>query len=49
MSINEIKNEEKKLRNKSKCLLCPECKEPCRILIYNYKINVLDKNADDLI
>ena len=48
MSINEIKNEDKILSNKSKYILCPECKKACRIFIYNYKIDVLDNNIHDL-
>ena len=42
MSFNEIKNEEKKLSNKSGYIICPECKENARILIKDYKIGLYD-------
>ena len=42
MSSNEINYEEKILSNKSKYIICPECKENARILITGYKIGFDD-------
>ena len=42
MSFNEIKNEAKKLSNKSEYIICPECKENSRITIADYKLGLYD-------
>ena len=43
VSVNIINKEnENKIITHSKDIICPECKEPCRFTIDNYKIKLFD-------
>ena len=42
------KNEEVEQTIKSKDIICPLCKEPCRIKMENYKLKLYDWNLNKI-